>query len=373
MWCRVTKTHTVFALLAMASMVQFSPAAGQEPKSQPKIGIVYTAPHPLMNEVIAGFKDVVTKAKPNASFFERHAEGRPEQYGTAVLATIAANPDLLAPITTPITKIAVEQARERIPIVFMGVTDPVGAGVVRSIQNPELSTGSSDLCPFASLLDISRQLLPNAKTIGLPYNPSDQPAVFGRSQLIELAPKYGFQVIDRQVTSASELPTVVRGLAGQVDAVIIAADNLMMENPAAVVSSALAAGKPTLACDSTSVKSGAVAGVSVNYRQVGELAGQRAVEVLNGKPAGSLPVAVLDSGGIAINLKAACQARIELPKQLVAKAADVIEPDFRCDGLAMPLWWAALGLIAVTVSFVLFLWGRRRKKIVHSHDSGPSP
>jgi putative ABC transport system substrate-binding protein len=244
----------------------------------------------------------------------------------------------------------------------MGVTDPVGAGVVRSIQNPELSTGSSDLCPFASLLDISRQLLPNAKTIGLPYNPSDQPAVFGRSQLIELAPKYGFQVIDRQVTSASELPTVVRGLAGQVDAVIIAADNLMMENPAAVVSSALAAGKPTLACDSTSVKSGAVAGVSVNYRQVGELAGQRAVEVLNGKPAGSLPVAVLDSGGIAINLKAACQARIELPKQLVAKAADVIEPDFRCDGLAMPLWWAALGLIAVTVSFVLFLWGRRRKK-----------
>src|SRR5205807_4608622 len=69
--------------------------------------------HPLMNEVIAGFKEVVTKAKPNASYFERHAEGRPEQYGTAVLATIAANPDLLSPITTPITKLTVEQARGR--------------------------------------------------------------------------------------------------------------------------------------------------------------------------------------------------------------------------------------------------------------------
>lgn len=324
------ETLLLIALIAVGYLADFLPAVGQQTKPEPKIGIVYTAPHPLMNEVIAGFKEVVTKAIPNASFFERHAEGRPEQYGTAVLATIAANPDLLVPITTPITKLAVEQTRGRIPIVFIGVTDPVGAGVVKTLQKPETSTGSSDLCPFASLLDITRQLLPNAKIIGLPYNPSDEPAVFGRSQLIELAPKYGFRVIDRQVTSASELPTDVRGLASRADAVIIAADNLMMENPAAVVSSAAGAGKPTLACDSGSVKAGAVAGVSVNYRQVGELAGQRAVDVLNGRLVGSLPVAVLDSGGIAVNLKAGCQTRVELPKQLIAKAAEVIEPNFRC-------------------------------------------
>jgi putative ABC transport system substrate-binding protein len=128
-------------------------------------------------------------------------------------------------------------------------------------------------------------------------------------------------------------PVVTHGAGkspSRADAVIIAADNLMMENPAVVVSSAVGAGKPTLACDSGSVKAGAVAGVSVNYRQVGELAGQRAVDVLNGRPVGSLPVAVLDSGGIAVNLRAGCQTRVELPKQLIAKAAEVIEPNFRC-------------------------------------------
>jgi putative ABC transport system substrate-binding protein len=269
------KSVLLLTLLGAGWDSPFRGAEAQEPRSQPKIGIVYTAPHPVMNLVIEGFKEVVAKARPNAVFFERHADGRPEQYGTAVLAAIGANPDLLVPITTPITKVAVEQARGRIPIVFIGVTDPVGAGVARSLEKPELATGSSDLCPFASLLAISRELFPAAKTLGLPYNPSDQPAVFGRSQLIALAPKYGFKVIDRQVTSPSELPTEVRGLAGRVDAVIIAADNLMMENPAAVASSALAGGRPTLACDSGSVKAGAVAGVSVNYRKVGELAGQR--------------------------------------------------------------------------------------------------
>ena len=90
------KAHVLLALVAIGSLAPFHPTVAQEPKPQPKIGIVYTAPHPLMNVVIEGFKDVVTRAIPNASFFERHAEGRPEQYGTAVLATIAANPDLFA-------------------------------------------------------------------------------------------------------------------------------------------------------------------------------------------------------------------------------------------------------------------------------------
>lgn len=324
---------TVLALF-VATGITFLPivrtSLAQNTESAPKIGIVYTAPHPVINDIIGGFKEIVFQTYPRAIFFERHAEGRQEQYGTAVLATISAGPDILAPITTPITKLTVEQARGRIPIIFMGVTDPVGAGVARSLSAPEIATGSSDLCPFDGVLDISRQLLPNAKTIGLPYNPSDQPAVFGRSQLIALGPKYGFSIVDRQVTSASELSTEVRNLARRADAVLIAADNLMMENPAAVVSSSAEVGKPTFACDSASVNAGAVAGVSVDYREVGKLAGQRAVEVIGGKASGSIPVAVLNSGGLAVNLKGACQVRIELPKALIAKAAHVVEPNFVC-------------------------------------------
>jgi putative ABC transport system substrate-binding protein len=306
-------------------------AIAQNTTTAPKIGIVYTQPHPVINEIIAGFKAVVLGTYPNTIFIEKHADGRPEQYGTAVLATINANPDIVAPITTPITKLAVEQARGRIPIVFMGVTDPVGAGVARSIDAPQIATGSSDLCPFASLLDVTRTVLPTAKVLGLPYNPTDEPAVFGRSQLLALAPAHGFSVVDRQITSATELSTEIRNLALRTDAIIIAADNLMMENPTAVSEAALEAAKPTFACDSASVKAGAVAGVSVQYRQVGELAGKRAIDVLKGMNAGSLPVAVLNSGGIAVDLKASCLARVKLPQALITDATDVFDKDYKCN------------------------------------------
>ncbi len=296
----------------------------------PSIAIVYTAPHPVINDIILGFKSTVTKALPNVTFSEHHAEGRPEQYGTSVLAAISTRPGLLAPITTPITKSAVEQARGQIPIVFVGVTDPVGAGVVRSLDKPGIATGSSDLCPFTSLLSIVREVLPNAKILGLPYNPTDQPAVFGRQLLLETAPRYGFSIADQQIVSASELSTQVRGLATRVDAVLIAADNLMMENPSAIVSAAADAGKPTFACDTASIRAGSVSGVSVNYRKVGELAGELAVKVLGGQTPGELPVAVLNEGGIAINRSAACRVRVTIPPAVAAQATDLSPPDVTC-------------------------------------------
>lgn len=293
-----------------------APAVGQQTKSGPKIGIVYTTPFPLMNEVIARFKEVVTKAIPNAAFFERHADGRKENYRIAVSEAIDANPDLLVTITTPITKLAKEQTRGRIPIVFIGVTDPVGAGVVG-----DRVTGSSDPCFFPELLQMARQVLPKAETIGLPYDPSDEPAIFSRRELIKLAKDYNFRVIDRQVKSVDELPEKVRDLASRVDVIVIAADNLMMANARAVVSSALKAGKLVLACDSGSVEAGAVAAFSVNYRQEAELAGQLAVEVLNGRPPEKSSLMVPDLGEMVMDLTAARKAKV--PKEGIDAATQV--------------------------------------------------
>ena len=88
--------------------------------------------------------------------------------------------------------------------------------------------------------------LPNSTAIALPDNPRDQPAVFGLGQLRGLAPQFGLSVVERQVTSRDELATDVRGVASRGDAVILAADNLLMENPELVVTSALSEGKPVL-------------------------------------------------------------------------------------------------------------------------------
>jgi putative ABC transport system substrate-binding protein len=307
-----------------------SPPPQSAGASAPSIQVVYAGPHPLVTELIDGFKEVVLRSYPQARVRERHAQNRPEEYGTAVLAALNDRPDLLVPITTPLTILAVERARGQVPVVFMAVTDPVGAHVARSLEQPGFATGSSDLCPFAGMLQVTRELLPQARTLGLPYNPGDQPAVFGRAQLQALAPQFGFTVTDRQVTSRDEMANEIRGLAGQVDAVLLPVDNLLMENPDLVSAAAAAQGRPVVACDAASVEKGAVAGVSVTFRDVGRAAGERAVRVLRGEAAGSIPVAVLREGGVTLNARAACRARVQLPTPLRARATAVVDSTYRC-------------------------------------------
>lgn len=323
---RFTNTVVLACLFALPLV-----ASGQtsKPSQAPRVGIVYTAPHPVINDIIDGFKEVVRAAYPDATFLERHASGNPAEYSSSVLAVLGGNPALLAPITTPISKIAVEQARGRIPVVFMGVTDPLGAGIVDSLETPRRSTGSSDLCPFEALLKLTRDVMPNAKSLAVPYNPTDQPAVFGLGRFRTLAPKFGFSIVERQVTSRDELATEVRGVSSRADAVLLGADNLMMENPELVASAAASEGRPVFACDATSVEKGAVAGVSVQYRDVGRAAGRLAVKVLGGAAPGTLPVAVLDSGGVSVNKKAACQSKVSLPAAVLARA-EVVNADYVC-------------------------------------------
>jgi putative ABC transport system substrate-binding protein len=327
------KSRIVWLLLAVAVLAGGTyllvGRQAKTPEQGPVIGIAYTAPIPVINDIIAGFEARVRKDFPTARFIVAHADGREEQYQSTVSAILAKRPDLMAPITTPISKLAVQGARGSVPIVFMGVTDPVGAGVAKSIDRPELATGSSDLCPFDALLTVVRTALPSAKTIGLPYDPTDQPAVFGRQQLLGLAGKHGFKVIDTQVTSADELNASVGGLAARTDAILIAADNLMMSNPTVVVNAARARGKPTFACDDASVKAGAVGGVSVSYRQIGELAGDRAVQVLKGTSPGTIPVGVLHTGSMIFNLKSACASRIALPP--LPAGATALDPSTTCE------------------------------------------
>lgn len=322
----------LFYLITITSLTFLSFGCKQSNTTDKQvISIVYTSPHPVINEIINGFIEVVRDSFPDVGFIERHANGQTDEYSTQVQAAIRDKPSILVPITTPISKIAVQEAPSSLPIVFLGVTDPVGAGIIPSLELPEKATGACDLCPFESLIKLTRELFPKAKILGLPYNPVDQPAVFGRKQIIALAPQYGFEIVDVQVTSPSELPIQIKGLARKVDVVLIAADNLMMENPALISESALEMKRPTVACDLASVEKGAVAGVSVNYKDVGAMGGLNAIKVLKGIPVKDIPVAVLSNGEIALNLEAACRAGIRFDSLAVAKALHVVQKDFICN------------------------------------------
>lgn len=308
------------AVIACNRAPENGPGATAKPVKT--IGIVYTAPHEIINQIIAGFKEEVVKnyADSRIEFVERHANGDVAQASTTVNAVLNGRVDLLAPITTPIAIIGLKNSPSSVPVCFLGITDPQGAGLVDSLEKPVKCTGVSDLAPYGKTLELIRKLLPSAKTVGYPYNPEDEPAVFGLKQVKALAPQYQLTIVEMPIVSKDELLTLFNEVFRSSDCAMIGSDNLMFEAAPTLIRAGQQAKKPVFAADSTSIQAGAVGGYTIDYRLVGVEGGRIAAEILKGKKAGELSVITLKDGFLELNVKSAELLKISLPADLVARA-----------------------------------------------------
>lgn len=291
-----------------------------------KVGIVYTEPHPVLQTIINSFKDRVRQSFPNVIFVEKHGNGSKAEYPAVVRSVLNDGVDLIAAVTTPMSLEAYKQARGRIPVVFLGVTDPVGAGLAESLGHPKYCTGVSDNPPMEGTLDLFTALLPVGKKVGIPYDPQDQPAVVTARRAADIAKSRGLIAELLPVTSEVEIPAAIRGLSSRNDALLIGMDNLFMKNAGIVAKTARTQGKPLFAADDKSVQMGAVAGVGVDYADVGRLGGDLVEKILkNHVEPGAIPVATLSSGKFFINTIAARELNIKVPKEIADKSVPVAE------------------------------------------------
>ncbi|MCB1047768.1 MAG: ABC transporter substrate-binding protein [Calditrichaeota bacterium] len=288
-----------------------------------KIGIVYTEPHPVLEAISGAFKAEILTRIPNAVFVEKQANGSKAQFPATVRSVLSEGVDLIAPITTPMSIEALKQAEGRVPVVFLGVTDPVAAGIVDSLALPGRCTGVSDNPPMAGVLKLVMQLIPDATTVGIPYDPKDVPGVVTAERAAAIARRMGINPILRPVASENDLRAAVRGLSSEVNALVIGMDNLMMKNAGIISRTSGEQGIPLFAADDKSVEMGAVAGVGVDYTDVGRLGADLALEILlDGKTAGSIPVMTLETGATFVNSQAADGLKISIPAELLK--SDVI-------------------------------------------------
>jgi putative ABC transport system substrate-binding protein len=314
------KRRTRFSLIVWLVVLVLGLASCTERQStaRKRIGLVYIGPHELINQIVTGFRDGLAQALPAGSYdvVERHANGDQTQISTTLNGAIASKLDVIATITTPVSQQAVKNAPKGLPVIFVGVTDPVGAGLVKSMETPELTSGVSDVAPLKAILAVIKQITPNAKRIGFPYSPDEQPAVYSRRQVEALAPSFGYTVDARPVTSKDELPTLIRDLVRTNDAILVGADNAMFEAAPLIAKTALDGRKPFYAADSSSVKAGALAGVTVDYTEIGRAGAVVVVRVLKGEKAGTIPVTTMSEGVLEVNQTTLQKLHITLPSDV---------------------------------------------------------
>lgn len=218
---------------------------------------------------------------------------------------IADKVDLMVGVATPVA-MGMQAATEDngIPVVFAAVSDPVGAGLVDTLEAPGANlTGTSDYLDTNAVMNLIFAADPEADLIGLLYNvgedSSTAPIAAAKAYLDEKGVKY----VERTGTTVDEVMLAAEALVSDgVDAVFTPTDNTIMTAELAIYETFAEAGIPHYTGADSFALNGAFLGYGVDYANLGVETGNMVADILlNGKNPGEVPVMTFDNGTATVN------------------------------------------------------------------------
>lgn len=257
-----------------------------------KIGVSQIVEYSALDESRKGF----TKALEDSGYVDgknikidyQNAQGDIATAQTIGKKFASDNKDLIFAIATPSAQGAYN-ATKKIPIIITAVTDPVQAGIVKSLDKPDTNvSGTSDYLPVEKQLDLMKKLVPNAKKIGVLYNTSEVNSEVQVNELKKAAK--GYEVIALGITSTNEVSSAINSLSKKIDVLYVPTDQLVVSSMPIIVKSTLEAKVPIIASEKGSVDAGALATVGIDYYDLGYQSGKMAVEALKGGDISKMPI-----------------------------------------------------------------------------------
>jgi len=293
------------------------------------VAVTAIVEHPALDATRDGVKDALEEAGykdgEGMTFVYQSAQGNAATAAQIARQFVGQAPDVIVPISTPSAQAVVSATRD-IPVVFTAVSDPVGAQLVKDMENPGGNvTGISDMSPVGDHVDLIKEILPEAKTIGFLYNSGEANSVSLLEAFKEAAEAAGLSVVESAATKSAEVQGAARALVGRADAIYVPTDNTIISALEGAVSVAEEAKLPLFTADTDSVERGSLAALGFNYYDVGKQTGEVVVRVLKGENPGEIPVKVAAGTDLVINKGAAERMGVTLPESVVSRATKVVE------------------------------------------------
>ena len=285
-----------------------------------RIGINQLVQHPALDSATEGFKSAFEDAGVDVEFDEQNANG---EQGTAL--TIAQqfagdDLDLALAVATPAAQ-AMAQNIIDIPLLFTAVTDPVSADLVESLEAPGSNvTGTSDVAPIEKQFELLKEIVPDAKKVGIVYASGEVNSQVQVDQATEAAEGMDLEIATQTVTSVTEIQQAVEAL-GDVDAIYVPTDNMVVSGIASLVQVAEAKKIPVIAAESGTVEGGAVATLGIDYTELGRQTGEMALRILqDGADPATMPVETAKEYTYVVNEAAAERQGVTIPENIRAEA-----------------------------------------------------
>jgi putative ABC transport system substrate-binding protein len=257
------------------------------------------------------------------------ADGHYDRFPKLVEAALGRKPSIIL-VATIASARAAQQATKTVPIVMMGLNDPVGSGLVASLARPGgnttgIATMFDDLA--VKLVEFVRETMPKAKRLAVlinPQNASNRPI----SQTVQKAAASAGMMADAYEADAPErIDGAFAALSKtRPDALLTGFDSMLFENRAQIVSFAMAHKIPVFGLTSAFTDAGALVSYGVSsYFLITRQVAAIVKKILAGKKTAELPVEQPTNFELVINLKTAKALGLTIPPSFVQRADRVIE------------------------------------------------
>jgi putative ABC transport system substrate-binding protein len=240
----------------------------------------------------------------------------------------ALSPDVVLAVASEATA-ALREVTRTLPIVFVGVTDPVGAGYVASLSRPGGNATGFSFIEYGmsgKWLELLKEVAPRVTRAAILRDPS-LPAGIGQLGAIQsVASSLGMETSPIDVRDAVEIERAVTDFARTANGgLIVVTGPAAFSNRKLIITLAAQYKLPTVYFYRAFVKAGGLISYGPDpiapYRQAAGYVSR----ILRGEKPADLPVQAPTKYELAINLKTAKALGLAVPKTLLARADEVIE------------------------------------------------
>jgi putative tryptophan/tyrosine transport system substrate-binding protein len=301
-------------------------AHAQQGERVRRIGIVDDAP--IWDHFRQGLRDLGYIEGRNISIVYQTAEGIPERLAAAAAELVRLPVDVIAVFGTP-PSLAAKRATETIPIVAIGIGDPVRAGLIASLARPGGNiTGNIVLGPLivSKRLQLLRDVFLSVSRVAFLWNPDNASNVIQFEEVQRTVPILGLKLISVEVRSPNEFDnTFAAMMRERPDAFMMTSDPLHQLHAGWIIEFVGKSRLPAMFQLRENVVAGGLMSYGASLPHLFRNGAGFVHKILQGAKPADLPVEQPVTFELVVNLKTAKSLGLTIPESILLHANEVIE------------------------------------------------
>ena len=275
-----------------------------------------------------GLQELGYREDRDFSIGVRFTQGDPAELPAAARDLVRLGVDLIVAADTTNAVKAARMATDRIPIVFVGGSDPVGSGLVNSFARPGGNiTGVADIDTelVPKRMELFREIVPSLRRIVFAYDAANPLANAVLTAHRDAARRLGLALVERPVRTQDEAQAAFAALRKGGGQGVLSPRLHSLNIPGFVLDTGSRASIPTMFHSSFYVERGGLASYGADRHEMGRQAARLVAKVLKGAKPADLPVEQANAFELVINLRTAGALGLTVPASVLLRAQRIIQ------------------------------------------------